>query len=75
MRHKFLIPERFILKRRSMFTNTGISFWCDACSVEEGWGTEVDEAGYGPTFGISNMARKVSQPILVDRKIKKFNRQ
>ena len=72
---KSLFPEHFILKRNNLITNTNVSLWADAFSVEEGGGLLVDYLGYGFSLSVCTKVEKVSKPELASRLQRKFNKQ
>lgn len=75
MKH-ILIPDQIIFKERTLSNSTFVSYYTDHISVEEGWGTKLLENGnYGNTFAITHKVTLVCKPKLVNRKVKRFNRQ
>lgn len=75
MGFKILIPEHVLLGPRSLSLNTYASVFADKISVEEGWGMQGNDEGYGCNFSVSNHTGLICNTKRVNSFRKKFNRQ
>jgi hypothetical protein len=72
---KIVLADQLIFKPHGVFTNANVSRWIEKFSVEEGWGMNIDEMGYGESFSVCRKLDLASKQDTLNKWISRFNKQ
>lgn len=72
---RIILTDQVIFKQRSLTLNPKISARAEEFAIEEGWGMNIDEMGYGATFSLCRKLDLACKADKVDGWVQKFNKK